>query len=183
MRQQIIAKRYARALFALGQEEGIEAQKRYGQELVELAELFEQVPQLISIFKNPIIRVEHKKEIIRQILEKAKSSQIVRNFCFYLADKGRLEFFIEIQHYYGRLLDQAEGLVRGKVVTAIDLGKSKRDQIHQQLESQSAQNLILDYETDESILGGLVLKVGDKIYDASLQAQLALMKENIKRGE
>ncbi len=183
MRQQVIAKRYARALFALGQEEGIEVQKKYGQELTDLAELFQQLPKLINIFKNPIIRVDHKKEIVRQILEKVGSSQTVRNFCFYLADKGRLEFFVDIQQYYSKLLDQAEGLIRGKVVTAIDLSKNKMNQIHKQLEDKAAQKLILDYETDESILGGLVLKVGDKIYDASLQAQLALMKENIKRGE
>jgi len=183
LRQQIIAKRYARALFALGQEEGIEAQRKFGLELNDLAELFQQLPKLINIFKNPVIRVEHKKEIIRQILEKVDSSQTVRNFCFYLADKDRLEFFVDIQQYYSKLLDQAEGLVRGKVVTAIELDKGKRDQIHNQLENQSVQKLILDYETDKDILGGLILKVGDKIYDASLQAQLALMKENIKRGE
>lgn len=183
MRQQIIAKRYARALFALGQEKGIEEQRLYGQELADLAALFQQTPKLIQIFKNPIIRVEHKKEIVRQILEKTGANETVRNFCFFLADKGRLEFFVEIQNYYSRLLDQAEGLVRGMVITAIELSKTKKEQIRNQLEKTANQNLILDYEKDESILGGLVLKVGDKIYDASLQAQLALMKENIKRGE
>jgi F-type H+-transporting ATPase subunit delta len=69
------------------------------------------------------------------------------------------------------------------LVTAIELTKTKQDQIAKKLEKQLKGQLILNYETDTSILGGLVLKVGDKVYDASLRAQLDQMRETIKRGE
>ncbi len=183
MREQVIAKRYARALFAIGQEQGGEAVSQFGQEMAALAEILEGAPALLRIFKNPVIKTEAKKGVLKDILDKMELSKTVRNYCLFLADKGRLGNFIDIQHHYGVLLDMNEGIMRGKLVTAIELTKAKKDGIKTQLEEQFAQKLVLDYETDKTILGGLVLKVGDKIYDASLKAQLEQMKETIKRGE
>ena len=183
MRQQVIAKRYARALFAIGQEIGDAELKAYGDELAALADVLRGAPQLITIFSNPIIKTEDKKGIAKTILGKIGAGTTVSNFCMFLADKGRLGYFLEIQQYFATLLDQKEGILRGKVVTAIDLASTKQEAIKSELEKQLDQTLVLEYEQDESVLGGLVLKVGDKVYDASLRAQLDQMKETIKRGE
>ena len=183
MREQVIAKRYARALFAIGREQGDAAVAQFGQELSALAEILEGAPALLRIFKNPIIKTDAKKAALKALLDNMELCKTVHNFCLFLADKGRLENFIEIQSYYSKLLDLNEGILRGKLVTAIELTKAKKDGIKTQLEEQFAQKLVLDYEADKTFLGGLVLKVGDKIYDASLKAQLEQMKETIKRGE
>ena len=183
MRQQVIAKRYARALFAIGREQGGEAHKTFGQELAGLAEVLDGAPKLLRLFKNPIIRTQDKRNLVLSILDKLEVSQMTKNFCLFLADKGRLGNFPEIQQYYNKLLDLDEGILRGKLITAIDLTKTKQDKIKKDLEAKMSSTLVLDYEKDKAILGGLVLKVGDKVYDASLKAQLELMKENIKRGE
>ncbi|MBS3778811.1 MAG: F0F1 ATP synthase subunit delta [Desulfovermiculus sp.] len=183
MREQVIAKRYARALFAIGQEQGGEELKTYGQHLEQLAQVMREAPQLVRLFRNPIVRVEHKKGVVNAILDRLEITGTVRQFCFYLADRERLANFLEIQEYFSRLLDANEGILRGELVTAIDLTKTKQDQITKKLEKQLQGQLVLDYETDASILGGLVLRVGDKVYDASLRAQLDQMRETIKRGE
>ena len=182
MRQQVIAKRYARALFSIGREQGGEAHKTFGQELAGLAEVLEGEPRLLRVFKNPVIRTQDKKKLVLTILDNLEVSQTVKNFCLFLADKNRLWNFPEIQQYFNKLLDLDEGIMRGKLITAIDLTKTKQDKIKKDLESKISGTLVLDYEKDKAILGGLVLKVGDKVYDASLKAQLELMKENIKRG-
>lgn len=183
MREQIIAKRYARALFAIGQEKGDEELKKYGQELAELSQALYSVPQLIRIFRNPVIKVQDKKVILEKLLEKSEAGPTVSNFCQFLADKDRLGNFPAIQEYYQTLLDQNEGIMRGKLVTAIELTKARQDKTTKELEEKFQQKLVLDYETDQKILGGVVLKVGDKVYDASLRAQLEKLKANIKRGE
>jgi F-type H+-transporting ATPase subunit delta len=183
LRGQVIAKRYARALFAIGQEQGDEAVSQFGRELTALAEILEGAPALLRVFKNPVIRTEAKKGVLQSIMDKMELSKTVHNYCLFLADKGRLEYFLDIQRYYSMLLDMKEGIMRGKLVTAIELTKAKKDGIKTQLEEQFAHKLVLDYESDKDILGGLVLKVGDKVYDASLKAQLEQMKETIKRGE
>ncbi len=61
--------------------------------------------------------------------------------------------------------------------------RPKQKDLKAKLEKQTGRKLVLDFSTDKSILGGVVLKVGDNIMDASLRAQLEILKENIKRGE
>ncbi|MFO8033495.1 MAG: ATP synthase F1 subunit delta [Desulfohalobiaceae bacterium] len=183
MREQIIAKRYARALFAIGQEKGSEELSKYGQELAALAEVLRTFPKLVRIFRNPVIKAQDKKTILAKILDNVEIGQVVRNFCNFLADKERLGSFQAIQEYYQTLLDEHQGIMRGELVTAIKLTKDRQEKTTKDLEERLQQKLVLDYETDKNILGGVVLKVGDKVYDASLKAQLDRMKENIKRGE
>ncbi len=87
MKQEIIAKRYSRALFAIGQEEGPEALRKYGAELGAFCDLVESEPILLRIFKNPVIRVEDKKVLIGKILDKIGASKVVKNFFMLLAEK------------------------------------------------------------------------------------------------
>jgi len=181
LKEQILARRYARALFAIGEDNG--EYKKYGEELAAIAEVLDYNPKILQVFKNPIIRTEDKKDIVKKLTDKIQASKIVQNFCLLLGDKERLGNFLSIQKYYNKLLDQKEGLLRGKLVTAIELSSEKQNDIRSKLEEKFAQSLILEHEKNDSILGGLVLQVGDKVYDASLKAQLDRLKENIKRGE
>ncbi len=183
MKQEIIAKRYSRALFAIGQEEGPEALKRYGEELGAFSDLVSKEPLLLRIFKNPIIRIEDKKTLVSQLLGKIGVSQVFQNFCMLLAEKKRLSYILDIRNYYQKLLDVYQGVVRGRLVTAIEMEDGKKEHIRTSLEKKMAKKFILDFQVDKNILGGVVLKVGDKVYDASLKAQLNILKEKIKRGE
>ncbi|MDQ7031858.1 MAG: ATP synthase F1 subunit delta [Desulfonauticus sp.] len=183
MRENIVARRYARALFALGQKEGEGALKSYGQGLSEVCAVLEAAPELQRIFANPIFSSEEKKAVLSKILDKLSLDPVVKNFCFLLADKNRLKFLLEIKDCYVELLDVAQGIVRGELFTAIELEEALKTDIAKKLEEQSKSRVVLDYKVDPEILGGLVLKVGDKVLDASIKAQLQILKENIKRGE
>lgn len=179
----IIARRYARALFALGQKQGEKELKAYGEDLAKIVGVLEGAPELVRIFKNPIFNVDEKKKILEQLFAKIKPGTMVKNFCLLLADKGRLDSLPEIENYYAKLLDEFQGIVRGEIVTAIKLADNVKKEIVEKLEKQSGLKVVLDYNVDQDILGGLMLKVGDKVLDASIRAQLQILKENIKRGE
>ncbi len=179
----IVARRYARALFAIGRDKGDEALNAFGRDLAGIAELLEGAPELLRIFRNPIFSVEEKKMILEKLMAKIKPQDLTKNFLFLLADKERLGALPEIAFVFGELLDAEQGIVRGEVVTAIDLNKTKQKALKDQLEKQSGKKLVLEFSKDKQILGGLVLKVGDMIMDASLRAQLGMLQENIKRGE
>lgn len=179
----IVARRYAKALFAIGQEKGADALAAYGRNLAELAEVLEKAPELLRIFRNPIFTVEEKKKILKSLFAKVKPEKMVQDFCFLLADKERLGYLLDICAVYGELLDVEQGVVRGELVTAIKLTKEKQKNFKKSLEKQAGKELVLDFTTDSSILGGVVLKVGDMIMDASLRAQIGMLQENIKRGE
>jgi F-type H+-transporting ATPase subunit delta len=177
----VVSRRYAKALFAVGHERGeIEA---YGKDLAEMAGVLEVSPELLRVFANPVFSAEQKKQILDGLFKKIKIGPMAQNFLKLLADKGRLGKLPEIALFYQTLLDEAQGIVRGELVTAVELDDAKQKAIKDQLEKQFNTSLVLNYQTDEEILGGVVLKVGDQVLDASLRAQLNILKENIKRGD
>lgn len=179
----IVARRYAQALFSLGKEQGDAELVTYGKNLSWLVEALKESPQLDRIFRNPVFKVEEKKALLDAVLSKIKPKQMVINFCHLLADNNRLGFLADIQAFYAQLLDEHQGVSRGEVITAIKLDKGLQDNLKSSLEKKVNRQLVLEYSVDPRILGGLVLKVGDKVLDASLHAQLVAMKETIKRGE
>ncbi|MDK2872818.1 MAG: F-type H+-transporting ATPase subunit delta [Desulfomicrobiaceae bacterium] len=179
----IVAKRYAKALFAVASSEGKTAVAKYGAELAALAEVLKAAPEILRIFRNPIFSLDEKRGVAASLLDKVSASPMVRNFCMLLADKNRLGFLPEISADYAKLLDEAQGVVRGKVVTAIRLTDAMQKAVVEKLQKDSGRKIVLDYDVDQDIIGGLVLKIGDKVLDASIRAQLQILKENIKRGE
>ncbi|MDQ7833010.1 MAG: F0F1 ATP synthase subunit delta [Desulfovibrionaceae bacterium] len=179
----IIARRYAKALFSLGLGQGGDAVSAYGKDLEELAAVLENVPELMRVFANPIFVASEKKAVLDGVLAKLSVSPVVKNFLGLLAEKERLSFLPEIAVYFRTLLDEAQGVVRGRLVTALNLAEARRDQIKSKLEAQTGKKLVLDFAVDPEILGGVMLKVGDKVLDASLRAQLQILKEQIKRGD
>ena len=105
----------------------------------------------------------------------------------YSASGFRMGDELSVQPFYSRQLIWGLGglfcLMRGQLVTAYALTDVRQDQIKGKLEKQSGKKLVLSFAVDPAILGGVLLKVGDKVLDASLRAQLEILKEQIKRGE
>ena len=83
----IVARRYAKALFTVAQTQDKGAVAQYGGDLARLAGVLENAPELTKIFRNPIFGVEEKRGVIVKILDKVAPSAMVRNFCLLLADK------------------------------------------------------------------------------------------------
>ncbi len=179
----IVARRYAKALFALGQKKGAAELTAYGSDLGKLAEVLAADPNVLKVFRNPIFGTDKKKAVAEAIINKIGVGQVVKNFVLLLADKERLANLPEIQAFYAKLQDEAQGVLRGRLTTAVKLDKKRQDDLKATLEKKSNRKLVLDYGVDPAIIGGLVLKVGDQVLDASLRAQLQMLKENIKRGE
>ncbi len=179
----IVARRYARALFAIGQESGEAELQKFGGDLCGLVGVLEHSPELMKVFRNPVFTAAEKKGVVKKVVAKTKPCKVVKNFCLLLADKNRLDCLPDIQAYFSVILDKVQGIVRGNLTTAIELTEPLQEKIKAQLEKQSGQKIVLEYEVDPDILGGLKLKVGDKVLDASIRAQLDILKENIKRGK
>ena len=141
-------------------------------------------PALERMFKSPVITVAEKHALADQLLDKAGADLTVKNFCRLLADKGRLAALPAIAGCYGELLDAEKGILRGTVITAVKLDAEKQKKLKAGLEKKAGKKkLELEFNVDKSILGGLMLKVGDRVLDASLRAQLTILRDTIKRGE
>ncbi|MDL2316405.1 F0F1 ATP synthase subunit delta [Desulfovibrio sp. OttesenSCG-928-A18] len=179
----IVARRYARALFALGIKTGVPELESYASSLGALREVLAQSPDLSRAFRNPIFTAEELKKVIKKLAAKLKISGAILNFCLLLADKGRLRELGGIADAFDALLDQEKGVLRGELLTAVPLDNNKQQAVLKQLEKKAKRTLVLEFGVSPEILGGVVLKVGDQVMDASLRAQLSILKDTIKRGE
>ncbi|MDO5535934.1 MAG: ATP synthase F1 subunit delta [Desulfovibrionaceae bacterium] len=177
-----IARRYASAVFKLGMQEGSGVTAKRGKMLKELEALLDANAALDNVFKSPIFTVDEKKKVLADLLNKIGSDNVTRNFCYLLADKDRLPYYRSIVAAYTKLLDQATGVIRGTLTTAIPLTQAKQKSVKAELEAKAGATLELAFDVDPSILGGVVLKVGDRILDSSLRAQLEILRGTLKRG-
>ncbi|MCR5813251.1 MAG: F0F1 ATP synthase subunit delta [Desulfovibrio sp.] len=179
----VVARRYANAIFALGEKEGDEALTKRGECLANLKNMIAATPGLDLTLKSPVVHIEEKKAVLAKLLSKLKADKIMKNFCFLLADKERLSSLRDIATRYGELLDEKKGIVRGRVTTAIPLSPETEKSILNSLSKKSGGDIKLEFAVDASILGGMVLHMGDRVLDASLRAQLSILRETFKRGE
>jgi F-type H+-transporting ATPase subunit delta len=179
----IVARRYARALFALGKKSGLPELESHAASLAEMRQALAESPDLARVFRNPIFSAAEKRSVVKNLAKKLKISGPPLNFCLLLAEKGRLGSLEAIAAAFDELLDAEKGVLRGKLLTAVSLDQTKQTAITAQLEKTAKRSLALEFGVDPEILGGVVLKVGDQVMDASLRAQLSILKDTIKRGE
>ena len=179
----VVSRRYAKALFAVGAAKGEAEQKTYGDQLVELSESLLGAPEAMEFFKNPSFSADEKKAVVNQLVGKISADPMVKNFCDLLADRGRVEMLPVIASDYKAMMDAVSGVLTGELITVSELNEDRKSAIKDSLEKRAGKKLELTFDTDKDILGGIVLKIGDKVMDASLKAQLQILKENIKRGE
>ncbi|MGD8386596.1 MAG: F0F1 ATP synthase subunit delta [Desulfobacteraceae bacterium] len=175
-----IAKRYAKALFSLGQEEG--KFEQYGLELKEFAELCREQAEFGAVIANPVFAVEERKKILQAVLEKSGFSTTVKNFLTLLLDKDRMGAIASISEYYEKLWDEATNVARAKIVTARPLKEDAQKALKEALEALTSKQIKSEILEDPSLIGGVVVKIGDVVLDGSVKAQLEGLKESLKRG-
>lgn len=179
----VVAQRYAHALFEMGEEKGVAELEQYGNALAALDRMLAEAPELDRLFKTPVITPEEKRRVLRELLTRIEADDTVLRFCSLLADKERLSLLPAIAAAFGARLDAVKGIARGSLTTAVDLDEKRRAALVARLEKQTGKTLALRFEVDPAVLGGVVLRIGDKVLDASLRAQLDILRDIIKRGE
>lgn len=180
----IVARRYARALFALGRQDGLTELGELGRDLQDVKTAVESSGDLRRLFKSPLFSTEDKLKVLNELLAALKVSGYCSNFMRLLAEKGRLDQISAIVDVFNELLDVEKGVIRGEIVTAVELDEDGRKSVQRTLERQSDdKTFILDYSVNPDLIAGVLLKIGDQVLDASLRAQLSILKDNIKRGD
>ena len=165
-----VARRYARAFFAVaGEENKYEA---YYRELELFATVIEDNQNLKELLANPVYDKKDKQKVVDRVLEKLKLSPPTANFIRLLVDKRRIAGLAEIRENYRNLMDNAIGISRVQVKTAFPLTAELEARLLRGLESLTGKKVEMQIDEDASLLGGLVVRVGDKLYDGSIKVQL-----------
>jgi len=176
---QIIARRYAKALLAIGQEDGNYAD--YGRELSAFAEIMGMADLTVTL-GNPIYPKASRRAILDSILEKVEPSPIIKNFLDLLMDKDRISLVVSINIYYLRLVDEINNIERATIVSAKALPESIQERVKASLEAMTGKTILLEVDQDEEIIGGIIARVGDLTLDGSVRTQLQNLKESLIKG-
>ncbi len=181
MRNVIVAKRYAKALFAVGKEEN--ALDDFSQALNSLASLFEAQPEVPDALTNPMYPLEVRTKVMADIAKAMKVSEVMARFLDLLVQKKRADVVPEVAVSFQGLVDEDRNVAHGSVVSASKLSKGLQDKVQAALEKITGKQVVLSTEVDPSIIGGFVAKVGDLVMDGSIKSQLTGLKESIKGSE
>ncbi len=176
-----VSRRYARALMMLGQEDG--KFKEYGEELTVFTQLMEREPELRDALLNPVHSMEERKKLLLRIADLLKLSPLVSNFLKLLFDKLRLAALPGIMQVYQHLVDEMENLKRARIKSAVPLDEDMQERLRQGLEQMTKSKVVMEFEEDPAIIGGIVARVGDLVLDGSIRTQLYSLRESLIKGE
>jgi F-type H+-transporting ATPase subunit delta len=172
-----LARRYAKALLDLAVEQG--QLDRVGRDLNSLLETWNGSRELRQVFENPAIGAAHRKQVVTKIVERLGVTPTVRNALLMLSDRRRLRYLPEIAEAYQQLAEERAGRIRAEVVTAAPMPEKYFIELQKTLESVTGKEVVLVRKQDESLIGGVVTRVGDKVFDGSLRSRLDELKENL----
>jgi F-type H+-transporting ATPase subunit delta len=176
-----ISRRYAKALLSIGQEDG--KYEEYGQNLKEFGEFCSGNIDFFQVISNQVFSVEDRRKVLDSVLQKSGFSDVIKNFLRLLLDKDRIEAVLSITDYYTKLMDEISNITRATVISARPLKNADLGKLEKAVADLTAKTVKMEVTEDESLIGGLVVKIGDLVLDGSVKAQLEGLKESLKRGE
>ncbi|MEM8777750.1 MAG: ATP synthase F1 subunit delta [Cyanobacteria bacterium P01_G01_bin.49] len=165
-----IAEPYAQALMSLAESNNIT--EPIGDNCRAILELLEDSPDLQNFISSPVIKEEDKRAVLNRILGD-EIHHYLRNFVMLLVDKRRITFLEEVCQQYLALLRKLTNTVLAEVTASTELNDEQRQAVNEKIKALTgAQSVEMKTKNDPEIIGGVIIKVGSQIFDASLRGQL-----------
>ncbi len=165
-----IAKRYARAFFGIAREDGL--YEKYYNELTLFSSIIKESKDLKELLLNPVFGQDEKRAVVDLLLKKIDISTVTANFLRLLVDKRRIGILSDIESCYRKLMDDALKKIRVDVKTAFPLSAELSEKLQKRMEDITGRKVEMAVSEDASLLGGIVVGVGDTLYDGSIKTQL-----------
>lgn len=171
-----LARKYGVAIFEIAKEES--KLEEYGKELAEISkDLFSQA-DLKGFLTNPQVQPQAKKEILARLLQ-GEISDLMFKFLMLLVDKRRIVLLEAINECYQELSNKAQGIVIADVTSAFELKAELQKSLSTKLETVTGKKVQLRLHDDKSIIGGCIVKIGDKRIDGSVTGRLQALKAEL----
>jgi F-type H+-transporting ATPase subunit delta len=168
-----IAEPYAQALMSLAQSSNTVDQ--IGDDMRSLADLLKSSNDFRTCLESPVIKPAAKKELIGRVLTDQVHPNVV-NFLYVLVDRGRISFITTVCQQFQALLRKLKQTVLAEVTSAIELTEEQRNAVCDRVRTMtSAQQVDIETTIDPGLIGGVIIKVGSQVIDASLKGQLRRM--------
>jgi F-type H+-transporting ATPase subunit delta len=171
-----VAIKYATALFRTAKRTAqVESMSR---DLATLSELLSKNVLLKNFVESPQVEEKDKKELLTSTF-KPVISEALFSFLILVLSKHRIQYLVSMAGEFQRLVKEDQGIVDARLITARSLDQSLADQIREELEKSTGKKVEMKLETDPSLIGGIVIILGDKIIDRSIRCQLNQLKDQM----
>ncbi len=175
-----VARRYAEAFFSIAHE--ADKITEYQNELGKIIQSIQETEGLLEYFAHPLIPAKEKKEIAKKLFSQAVS-EITLNFLMLVLDKKR-EIYLElIFHEYEEMADEFSNIKKAELISAMAVPEAEVSALAETLSRSTGKTIQLKLTIDPSLLGGVKIRMGDKIIDASIAKKLEMLKKNLKQAK
>ncbi len=173
---ELVSKVYAEALFEVALE-GDKLDSIY-EEVQSVCQLFVQNPDFLELYRAPNISLDERKTIMDQAFLGKIDTELM-NFLKLLLDKNRGFYILQIGDEFERLVEAHKGIIKGVVHVTFSLSDDQLKKLEDKLSASTGKSIMLTQKIDPTILGGLVVHLGDKVIDSSFRKKLDDMKEDL----
>lgn len=177
MSSQTVARRYAVALadvtIAHGEAAEIQA------ELLTWEELMLSNAALLEAFSNPTVAYEQKGKLLNELISRTRVRPTTANFLRLLLKNQRLAELPEVNAKLAQVLDERAGVISAQITSAHPVSDATKVSLEEKLGKLTGKRVRLTFGTDESLLGGIVTRIGSTIYDGSVRDQLRRLREEL----
>lgn len=175
----MLARRYAKAIFDLGSQQGNLDQ--LGRDLRGLVAAMKSSAELATTLSSPAIRRSDRRNVLDALMARIGAHPTTKNTVNLLLDGERLGSLPLISREVDRMIEEKAGRVAAEVVSAKPLDPAQLSQITAALEKLSGKKVSVSSRHDAELLGGVVAKVGDTVYDGSLRTQLRTLRDELSK--
>ena len=175
----VVSKIYGEALFEQALERGMIPEME--EQVTVLSQAFAENTELLKFLNHPQIAKEEKISVIENICKGRFLDDIV-GFLVIIVEKGRYNDIEAIFDYFHAKVREYNKVGVAQVTSAVELSAEQKKQVEQKLlEQTSYESFQMHYETDPALLGGMVIRIGDRVMDSSIRTKLANMTKELKK--
>ena len=178
---ELVARRWAKALMELANEDEGISKEDILDDLREVAECIDNSEELSNAINNPSISTEEKQIIMCKLFQN-NVMPIVYNFLFALNLKKRLNIIGSIADEFRKELEKFKNIVRVNVTSAIELNDDKKNEIRNRIAEKLHKDVVVDWGIDADIIAGLIFNINETIIDNSIRHKLDNLSKNIMKG-
>ena len=175
-----VARRYAEAFFGIARETN--KIDEYQAELEKIVKTIEETDQLKQYLSHFLIPAKDKKETMQKIFGNQVSSMTL-NFLLMVIDKRREQYLGAICSEYEAMADESRNIQKAELITAREVTDADVKTLAEKLSASTGKTVILKTTVDPSLLGGVKIRMGDRIIDGTVAKKLQMLKENLKQAK
>ena len=173
-RRDTAARRYAEAAFEIGRAEG--TLDRWEADLLRLRDALQQ-PELRALAEHPAVPFSDKERVLRRAVTGVSQEAI--NLVLLMVRRGRPRAVPRMTEHFANLLRRERGVSLAEVRTALPLDDSQRDAVTARLQELTGDEIEINEVVDESLIGGITVRIGDRLYDASVRSRLERLRARL----